>query len=68
MVSPRWGREEQPHWPLVRPQAKCEEEERKAEEDALKTILEENRGRRKYTFITAQSIQFRVGGHKAFTM
>jgi hypothetical protein len=44
---------------------KCEENEKGAEEDALKTILEENAGRRKYTFIPAENTQFRVGGHTA---
>jgi len=43
---------------------KCEENEKQAEEDALKTILEENECRRKRTFIPAENTQFRVGGHK----
>jgi hypothetical protein len=42
---------------------KCEENEKGAEEDALKTILEENGCRRKYTFNPAENTQFRVGGH-----
>jgi len=42
---------------------KCEENEKQAEEDALKTILEENECRRKRTFIPAENTQFRVGGH-----
>jgi hypothetical protein len=46
----------------VRPQPKCEEDEKRAEEDALKTILEENECRRKRTFIPAENTQFRVGG------
>jgi len=44
---------------------KCEENEKQAEEDALKTILEENECRRKRTFIPAENTQFRVGGHKS---
>ena len=63
MDTPRSGREEEPQWPLARPQAKCEENEKGAEEDALKTILKENGCRRKYTFIPAENTQFRVGGH-----
>ena len=62
MDTPRSGREEEPQWPLTRPQAKCEENEKGAEEDALKTILKENGCRRKYTFIPAENTQFRVGG------
>jgi hypothetical protein len=63
MATPRSGRAQQPQWPLVRPQAKFEEDEKEAEEDKLKTILEENECRRKRTFIPAENIQFRVGGH-----
>jgi hypothetical protein len=42
---------------------KCEENEKGAEEDALKTILEENGCQRKCTFIPAENTQFQVGGH-----
>jgi len=42
---------------------KCEENEKQAEEDALKTILEENECRRKRTVIPAENTLFRVGGH-----
>jgi len=38
-----------------------------AEEDALKTILAENAGRRKYTFTPAEIQHFRVGGHSYFS-
>jgi hypothetical protein len=62
MATPQSGRAQQPQWPLVRPQPKCEEDEKRAEEDALKTILEENECQRKRTFIPAENTQFRVGG------
>jgi len=67
MTTPRSGREEQPQWPLARPHVKCEENEKGAEENALKTIFEENGCRRKCTFIPAENTQFRVGGHSAST-
>jgi len=66
MATPQSDRAQRPQWPLVRPQAKCEEDERGAEEDALKTILEENGCRRKRTSIPAENTQFRVGGLKHF--
>jgi hypothetical protein len=54
IAAPGSGPEQEPQWPHARPQAKCEEDKRGAEEDALKTILKENESRRKSTFISAE--------------
>jgi len=65
MATPRSGSAQQPQRPLARPQVKCEENQKQAKEDALKTILEENGCQRKCTFIPAENTQFRVGGHSS---
>jgi hypothetical protein len=39
MITPRLGREDEPHWLLARPEAEFEEDGKQPEEDALKTIF-----------------------------